>query len=249
MVLESKPFSEVRIGQNWHIGNISSINTTGLYFRLGRTSTSTIETYDDRNAIFIDQEFETAPYTHVVLDLKLEVCAIAKKTKLSNTTIGIARQLIRLLNDSKKATELRVTFEIDELKDPEDFISQLKQAYLISRFTMSLSRPNAFDANEDFVKPFQEMVKASDGEKGKAEVKGKGLNPKILEELTRSAAATGEDASARLQTKENERPVTKRLKGSTVTIAHPSIDNSEEQEQLLKRIRSLYEKIRGKENK
>jgi hypothetical protein len=247
-VLESKPHSEFRAGQNWHIGNISYINSVGLYFRLGKTNNSTIATFDEKVGNFVDEEFAETPYTHAVLDIELEICAIAKKTKLSKTTPGIAKKLIRLLNESQKAKELHATFEIDELKDPEDFISQLKQAYSVSRFTMFLSRPNAWDANEHFVKPTQKLIEAVEGDKGKVEVRGSNLNTEVLEKVTRSVAATGDDASARLQAEENDRPITKRLKGSNVSVSHESVDNSEDQEELLNRMRILYKKIRGKES-
>lgn len=60
---------------------------------------------------------------------------------------------------------------------------------------MTFSRPNAFDAN-DFVKPFQGLLAAAHGEKGKAELMGGALKSESLEELARSAAATGNDAGA-----------------------------------------------------
>ena len=247
-VIVSLPQAEFRAGQIWHIGNVSAVNAKGMYFRLGRTSISTLEIFDEEKGSFIDQEFETAPYTHALLDMDLEVCAIAKKTRLSPTTAGIARQLARLLSESKNASELRVTFEIDDLKDPEDFISQLKQAYTISKFWISFSRPNAFDVNEDFVKPFQRMVEVSNSEKGKAELKGQDLNSAALEDLARSAASTGDNASARLKASEQARPVTKQLTGSSVNISQETIDNVDEQKLLLDGIRRLYKKIRGDGN-
>jgi len=50
----------------WHIGNVAPIGNEGLYFRLGRTVKYRLEFYKD--GIFSDQEFEGAPYTHVILD-------------------------------------------------------------------------------------------------------------------------------------------------------------------------------------
>src|SRR5438093_737051 len=170
--IRSLPSGEFRRGLIWHIGNVTPIDENGLYFRLGRTSTSTLEIYDEEEGGFIDQEFETAPYTHAIVDVELEVCAIAKKTRLSPSTAGIARQFVRLLNESEKVVEFHALFEIDDVKDPEDFIGHLKRAYSISKFWVLFSRPNAFDANEHFVKPFQRMVEASKAEKGKAELKG-----------------------------------------------------------------------------
>ena len=243
--IQSLPFGEFRAGLTWHIGNVAEIDENGLYFRLGRTSTATLEVYDEDYGGFVDQEFETAPYTHGFVDVELEVCAIAKKTRLSPTTSGIARQFIRLLNVSKKAVEFQALFEIDEVKDPEDFIAHLKRAYSISKFWVSFSRPNIFDANQDFVKPFQRMVEASNGEKGKAELKGENLDSQTLEAVARSAAATGDDAGAWLKPSQKSRRVKKQLRGSSINTAQEDVADEKQRRTLLDRVRELYRKVRG----
>jgi hypothetical protein len=243
--IESLPSGEFRHGLIWHIGNITAIDESGLYFRLGRTSTSTLEIYDESEGGFVDQEFETAPYTHAIVDVELEVCAIAKKTRLSPATPGIARQFARLLNESPKATEFQALFEIDEVKDPEDFIAHLKGAYSISKFWVLFSRPNAFDAHEHFVKPFQRMVEASNGEKGRAELKGQNLNATTLETVARSAAATGDDAGAWMKPSRQARRVKKRLKGSSVNTSQEDVADEKQKRTLMDRVRALYRKVRG----
>lgn len=55
-VIESLPSAELRKGMIWHIGNVKKLDDAGLYFRIGRTTTSTIEIYQDGN--FLDQEFK-----------------------------------------------------------------------------------------------------------------------------------------------------------------------------------------------
>lgn len=244
-VIQSLPSGVFRAGLTWHIGNVAPIDASGLYFRLGRTSTATLEIYDEKVGRFVDQEFETAPYTHGVVDVNLEVCAIAKKVRLSPTTSGIARQFARLLNESKKAVEFQSLFEIDDVKDPEDFIIHLKEAYSISKFWVSFSRPNIFDANADFVKPFQKMVEASKGEKGKAEFKGENLDSKTLETVARSAAATGDDAAAWLKPNRQARRVKKQLRGSSVNTSQEDVADEKERKTLLDRVRELYRKVRG----
>jgi len=241
----SLPSAEFRVGLIWHIGNVMPLDQTGLYFRVGRTSKTTIGIYNEGECNFLDQEFETAPYTHALVDVDLELCAIAKKTRLSPTTFGIARQFIRLLNKSPKAKELNASFEIDDIKDPEDFISQLREAYSISKFWVRFSRPNAFDANEDFVKPVQKMLKESNGEKGKAELQGSNLKAETLEVVARSAAATGDDAGALIKPNERARKVKKQLKGNPVNISEEDVDNTIQKLNLLHRIRTLYRRIRG----
>lgn len=247
--IDSLPSGEFRRGLKWHIGNIAPIDSSALYFRLGRTSTATLEIFNEAEGRFVDQEFETAPYTHAIVDVEMEVCAIAKKTRLSPTTSGIARHFARLLNESRKAAEFQAVFEIDEVKDPEDFVAHLRESYSISKFWVTFSRPNAFDADHDFVKPFQRMVEASNGEKGKAELKGENLDARTLEAVARSAAATGDDACAWLKPSRQSRRVKKQLRGSSVNTSQEDVANEEQRRLLLDRVRELYRKVRGNGHK
>jgi hypothetical protein len=241
----SAPSADFRGGLTWHIGNVAEIDRSGLYFRLGRASRATLEIYDPRTHRFIDQEFETAPYTHVILDVDREVCAIAKKTRLASSALDIARRFGRLLDESEQARALRTSFEVNDIKDPEDFITQLSQAYSISKFWVTLSRPNAFDANEDFIKPFQRMVEAANGEMGKAELRGQNLNAQQLETVARSAAATGDDAVAWIKPTEGARRVRKQLRGNPANISQEDVADDRDRKELLDRLRELYRRIRG----
>lgn len=240
--IESLPSAESRRGLVWHIGNVAAVDRTGLYLRLGRTTTTTVEVFEDGR--FRDQTFETAPYTHALIDLDLEVCAIAKKTRLSPTIKGIANQFARLLQESRRATDFQITFEISELADPEDFISHLRTAYAISKFTVWFSQPNPFDVNEDFIGPAQRLVRESNSHQGKTELKGDSLNSGVLTDITRSAASTGDDAVAWLKPTQRQRRVKKRLKGSSVNVPQEHVDDLPARQTLLDKVRDLYRRIR-----
>lgn len=242
-VILSLPSAELRKGMIWHIGNLSPIKEGGLYFRIGRTTKSTLEIYENGN--FEEQEFETAPYTHVVLDIQLEVCAIAKKAKLSPKTTGIANQFVRLLNESIRARQIKASFEINEINDPTDFITHLRQAFSVSKFWVTFSRPNAFDVNEDFIKPTQKLLKDSNGEKGKTQLEGDNLNPEGLEDIARSAASTGNDAAAWLQTSDTSQKVRKRLKGNPIIVRQEDVADPEHKMKMLNLIRENYKSVRG----
>ncbi len=54
-VVTSFPEFELRQDFVWHIGNVAQFDLNALYFRIGRTSKSTIEVYKDGR--FLDQEF------------------------------------------------------------------------------------------------------------------------------------------------------------------------------------------------
>jgi hypothetical protein len=240
----SLPQVELRTGRVWHIGNVREIDKAGLYFRIGRTSRSTVGVYEEGNST--DQEFETAPYSHVMLDVELEISAIAKKTQLAPKPSGIANQLARLLNHSGPARELGFSVEVDEISDPEDFVTYLREADAIPKFWMTFSRPNAIDANKDFVQPFQKFLAESNGERGKAELQGGALEPGLLEELARSAAATGNDAGATMIRATEERKIRKRLRGNTVNIEEEDLTDDQGLTRLLNHVKEAYKRIRGK---
>ena len=243
-IILSQPSAEFRTGVVQHIGNVANIDRNALYFRIGRTSESTIEVYENNN--FAEEQFETAPYTHVFLDTRLEICAIAKKPRLSRTTTGIARQFIRLLAESERNRQIRASFEIDPINDPEDFITQLREAIVISKFWVTFSKPNPFDTNRDFTQPMEKLLREADGQKGRTELQGQNLKPDVLEELARSAASTGEDAAAWIQSETDDKPVKKQLDGNPVVVEEENVQDIDDKKDFIERMRHLYEKIRGK---
>ena len=241
--IESLPSVELRRNIFWHVGNLETLDNAGVYLRLGRTSRTKLELYQQGN--FRDEEFETSPYTHVILDIPHEICAIAKKTKLAQSVTGIARQFSRLLNKSEMGEQLQAQFVIDQINDPEAFLSYIRSAYKVTNFWFSYSRPNSFDANELFIKPMSRMLDESDGELGKAELRGKELNTDALENITRSVASTGNDASASMVLEEGSGKIKKHLKGNPVVIKQEDVDDTEEKKGLLGILREKYLAIRG----
>lgn len=239
----SKPTAEFRKGVFWHIGNVHELMDSGLYFRIGKISKSTIEIYNNGN--FEEMEFESAPYTHVILDANLEICGIAQKMKLSPRPIGIANRLIRLLNDSTIAHRIHAKFEILPINDPTDFINYLQRALIISKFWITFSRPNAWDVNEDFIKPMEKLAESSGADKGKTEIEGENLEYKNLKELAKSAASTGDDAGASLQMDVTGRKIKKSIKGNHVIIQYQDVTESEQKIQFLQTIKNYYRKIRN----
>lgn len=246
-VVLSLPSAELRKDLIWHIGNVKALDETGLYFRVGRTTRSRIEVYQQGS--FLDQEFETAPYTHVLLDAELEVCAIAKKTKLTPAAIGIGRQLVKLLQEAEINKTFHAVFEVGQINDPEDFIAYLRKAYSISKFWVTFTRPNPFDINQDFLKPFSKLLDESDGEKGKTELIGQNLSAATLEELARSAAATGDDAGALLRSETSSKRTKRQLKGNAAVVPWEDISDNSEKQKLLHKVRDMYHRIRGKGDK
>jgi len=243
-VIQSLPEFELRTGSVWHIGNISNIDQNALYFRLGRTTTSTVELYQDHN--FLERPFELAPYTHVIFDIELEIAAIANKSRLSPKVRGIANSFVELLNKSQEAVRINASFEVGEIYDPQTFIEQLHVAHAISKFWVTFSRPNPWDIDQEFVAPMQNYLTQTNAKEGKTEIKGEILNPERLQEISRSAAATGNNAGAVLQLTSDGQKIKKNLRQNPILIQQENIADQDDKRTLLDRIRNLYQRIRGR---
>lgn len=240
------PSEELRKGHTWHIGNVRQIDDSAFYFALGRTTSVIMDRYDAGRAEFVEEEFETAPYTHVVADTHQEVVAIAAKSKLSPSAQGIARQLARLLGASPTSRDCRCTFYVSAINDPADFIEQIRTAYSIRSFAVSFRRPNPFDVEEDFLKPMQRYAVETGADRGKTTISGPQLNEKVVEELARSVASTGDDADARIERREGENPVRRYLRGNPAVIEREALESDEDRHGLLADLREMYRRIRGR---
>jgi hypothetical protein len=245
--IEEKPTSVGGAsGGRWHIGNVQPLDANGLYFALGRTSRATIPLLDPNTGDFRESESETAPYTHVILDVPTEVCAIARKASLAPTPTALANHLARVLNASTIAQSEGAEFEVAPLSDPEEFVSLLRAAYAIRRFMVTFSRPNPFDPEEDWHKPMERLVEKTNGKGGSTTLVGDSLSEEPLEDLTRSVASTGDDARATLQLQQGQPPVRRRLRGDTATITIAERDDeTPDWRSILAKVRDKYREIRG----
>jgi hypothetical protein len=240
--LFEKPSGELRKGNIWHIGNIESFSDTSGYFAIGRTTNSTIEKFDNFTGNFIEEELEKSPYTHCVFDARIGLIGIAKKISLAPTTTNIANRIEDLLSKTHTIREHNISVEIRPIPDPEGFIKALTSAYQVSRFTAWFSGPNPFDADTHFQKPLSVYLSAANGEKGKAQIQGIDLNRKVLQDVTRSTAATGNEASAKIKKSEFEKSITINLKGDPVKRRYDEEDHHPKQ--VLIDLTNLYHRIR-----
>lgn len=244
-IITDKPSSELRKGNYWHVGNVKMVSEYGGYFAVGKTTKSILEKYNEGTGDFIEEIDETSPYTHVVFDAELGLFSIAKKLKLSLTINGIANKVKELFQNSDMAFRYGLTVGFDPISDPKDFIDALKSAYSIRNFTVTFTRSNPFDVDEHFQKPMEKYLDAANGQEGITTVKGEDLNSETLVEMTKSIAATGNDAKAYLRPSQKERFIRKSLKGNP---AHFALFVDEFTEELaLSFARKLYKTVRGNE--
>jgi len=242
-LVESVEATKLRKGAVWHLGNVTTIDAHAVYFRLGVTRDTTIEVYKDGD--FFDKPFARSPYTHCMLDTHYQVCAIARKSSLAPKTTTLAKRLARLLRDSALGKHVNVELDVSPLQDPESFITYLKQATVISRFTVTFSRRNLWDAESAFIQPLEKALTKAHGDKGKAEMSGEELDAEVLESISRSAAASGDQASAYLQPAGERRKTTKKLRASPVVVSQEDVQDGSDYRDLAARVRSQYKNIRG----
>jgi hypothetical protein len=243
--IAQRPSSELRKGYHWHIGNLSMFSEYSGYFAIGRTTTSTIEKFDEVTGDFIEEELEESPYTHCVFDAKIGFFGIAKKPNLSQTTKGIAGRVAELLSSTEVVVANAITVDIRPIPDPEGFIKALDTAFRVYSFSASFRGPNPFDADEHFQKPLSVYLSAANGNKGKAQISGDDLNRQVLQQVTRSTAATGNEASARIQRQRSQKSITINLKGDPVKRKYD--EDYHRPEVVLADLTNLYNQVRHDE--
>ncbi len=214
--LEDRPSLKIREPFIWHIGNLEYFSKTSGHFAVGRTSKKTVDLYDENTKNFVEVDHMESPYAHCLFDSEIGIVVIAKNNILSQRTEKIAEKIEKLLalNTGIFLDEIRV--EIAPIPDPEGFIRQLSKASFVTRFTASFGGPNPFDADEYFQRPMSVYLASARGDEGSTTVKGENLDNETLVEVSKSTAATGNTASARIKRYNSSKPETIHLEGDPV---------------------------------
>ena len=244
IALQERPTSQQHRRATWHVGNVDAVNGLGCYFRLGRKSVNSVP-FLDETGDFIDGELEHAPYTHCVIAPKLGLCAFARNAALAVTTATMANRLLAVLSQSAVARERDVALASGPVSNPDTFLSLLAKAHAIRSFKFTFQRRNPFDANVDFVKPLERLVEFTNGAAGQATIKGQDLLAAPLAELTRSVAATGDDATARVMMSPGAKTETRHLRGDTASVSVDSLDTMADREEVLRQMKAAHARIRG----
>lgn len=241
--LREKPSSEFRENFMWHLGNIEAFDQKSGSFAIGRTTKSTLEKFDKETGNFTEELLESSPYTYVVYDLRIGFVGIAKKTKLSPTTNGIALKLKKLLDSTDIVRINEVDVRVEPIPDPEDFIKKVLSAHAVKKFTAHFTGPNPIDADKLFQKPLSVYCQALHGEKGKTEVEGSSLDAENVVSISRATAATGNEATASIQEHAGDRPKKVFLKGNAVKKVYD--DEEHDKQAALGDLREEYQRVRG----
>jgi len=242
-LIDEKPSLELKKDNIWHIGNLKLIDESGGSFAVGRTTKTTVGKYDSETGDFIEEYFEESPYTICLYDINIGLIAIAKKSKLTPTTKGIANKLTKLFSSSANVIDRNLDVKIDLINDPENFIQKIESSFNLKKFTSHFTGPNPIDADELFQKPLSVYCQAINGEKGKVIVEGTGLDTDVAVSVAKSSAATGNEASARIIEIRGSAGKTINLKGDPVKITYK--EEEFKNDMALNDMRSEYARVRG----
>lgn len=240
--VDERPSAELRKGYRWHVGNVHYFSDRTGYFAIGRTTNSTVEKFDESSGNFLEEELEKSPYTHCVFNATIGFIGIAKKASLSPSSKGIAARIEELFAKTQSVLNCGVKVEVQPIPDPDGFIKSIAEAYRVFSFTATFRGPNPFDADEHFQRPLAVYLASAQGEKGKAQIQGEDLNRQVLQSVTRSTAATGNEASARIIRARAQKPITINLRGDPIKRKYDEATHSPVI--VLEDLNSIYEKVR-----
>lgn len=244
MLLE-KPTAPSQWGSQWHIGNVEIIDDSGVYFALGRMTKATLPILLKGSGDFVEEQYESAPYTHAFVDIDREVIAIAVKSSVAPTTDAIARQLEKLLAKTRAARNADAAVTVSPVSEPEQLLRALRSAYAITSFTVHFTRPNPMDVNDEFIKPMERLAQAAGGETGKTTIRGQALDPEPLADLVRSAASSGDDAVATVKPERGSKSVRRSLRGQNARISEEDASTPEDRARILAELRRKHTDVRG----
>lgn len=199
--IEERPAIELSTNSVWMIGNVTYLDKeckTGT-FNVGKKSIESIPKYNEDSKNFESILEESCPNAKIFFNIEYEILGISNNSSLANDEYSIADKIQKLLEKTNTVTNSFKYIEISKIKNPESFISRLRGAYCIKRFAVHFSGPNPFDADEVFHKPMSAYLNATAGKKGYTVVDGESLNSETCAQMAISIAATGNDASAKIQ--------------------------------------------------
>lgn len=246
--IEEKPSVELSKNSIWMIGNISYLDNehkTGT-FNIGKKSTETVPKYNEYSKDFESVLEESGPNSKVYFNLEYEILGIPRNSDLAKDEYSIAEKIQKLLENTNSVSNAFKYMEITKVKNPETFISRLRSAYCIRRFEVHFSGPNPFDADEHFHKPMSAYLNATGGNSGFTVVDGDSLNSETCAQMATSVAATGNDASAKIQETSDDKfsTITMSKNGAKVSIPN---DIQNDDIKILEMIMKKYIKVRKNE--
>ncbi len=240
--LEENPTAHSRSSGQWHIGGLIPLHQHGYYFKLGRITKRIEPQWDPDRQDFIDVEAEPAPYTHALLDLTTQVCGLALNPDIASTVRTLGNRLAMLLNASRTMAQ-RYTFYVAEISNPDDFVTQVRQAYAIRRFSFTARRPNFPDPSE-LGHAAEEYARETNASYVRLYATGVSLNPDRVERQIREALDRGRDVSARIEAQRGAKGRTIKPKHNPMIVGDRDVETHEQKRAALELIRRRYSNLK-----
>jgi len=219
--IQEKPDVGTKEDYSWHIGNIQLLDDKCGSFAIGRKSVTSLSHFDIETKNFIDSLSETSPYTIVYFNSSIGLLGIKRNYQLAPKESVVAKRIRELLSSTDIVRRSLTYVEVGAIKDPMSFINKLRSAYSIKKFTVTFGGPNPFDADEHFHKPMSIYLQEAEGKEGKTTIDGENLNSEPLAKMARSAASTGNNATARLKISSDERITSVSMRDNPAKVVVP----------------------------
>jgi len=241
--IKEKPDIDTKEGYSWRIGNINSLDNRYGSFAIGRKTPTPLPYFDSEKKDFVESMSETSPYTMIYFDSVIGLLGIKRNYHLAPRESSIAKKIEQLLTSTAIVRRSMTYVEIDAVKDPMSFINKLRNAYSIKKFTVTFGGPNPFDADEIFHKPMSIYLQEAEGKEGKTIIDGENLNAETLVQMTRSVAATGNNAIARFRNSASEKIISASLRDNPakIVVSQEMIDEKKINQKLIEE----YTKVRN----
>lgn len=192
-----------RENSTWKIGNIG-VEGNYIYLRIGRIRLDH-QSILNQTGDFVDTENEVAPYSHVFINTSTGTCSISRNADLSYYTENISLKLAKILNETLKHENIAAEIELEAIKDPIQFITKIQSAHLVTKFWVTVKRPNPLDVNRDFWQPTSKVLEDLNGNESTTEWNGNALNVNQsgVADIVSTAATTGGNAGATIKKNPN----------------------------------------------
>ncbi|HQV03844.1 MULTISPECIES: hypothetical protein [unclassified Novosphingobium] len=220
----ARPTASVRRNSTWHIGNTVESKAGWITFALGREAVLLAPQFDEKLREFKEVEQAHAPFTVGVFDPRDQTIGILIRPGVSLNAREVAAKIEALLESAGVARRANRQVRVDFIPDPTGFIESIRSAHRITRFEFSFTLPNPPDDNKYIQRPLKEFAAKAGAVEGKAAFKGDNLDKDEIEEVSIAVAASGDDATANIQSSPRAPIVRKRL---SVNALREAIESTE----------------------
>lgn len=220
-----RPGAFVRKGIEWTMADSDELEDGLVFFKFGRITKKQKDKFDRDSRSFYEMIDDDIDKVACFYDANYQVLAIEKNNS-APTPNTISRYITKVVTACKDLEYIKrsmtseevmllnlTSAKIDAISDPLEFIEYLKKSYKVTRFEVFFGKENPYDFEETLQRPMQRYIKDVDGEEAGTFVFARdGLNKDKIIDISKAAAAYGENATAKVYHTEGSLAETIRLK-------------------------------------